>query len=71
MPQRPVILAGSGVRISGEIKTFLDIAHKLGIPVTTGWTHDTIASDDPVFCGRPGTIGTRGGNFAVQNSDVL
>lgn len=69
--QRPVILAGSGVRISGTIDAFLDVAHKLGIPVTTGWTHDTIASDDPVFCGRPGTIGTRGGNFAVQNSDVL
>jgi acetolactate synthase-1/2/3 large subunit len=69
--QRPVILAGSGVRISGEVETFLDLAHKLGIPVTTGWTHDTLASDDPVFCGRPGTIGTRGGNFAVQNSDVL
>jgi acetolactate synthase-1/2/3 large subunit len=69
--QRPVILAGSGVRISGQVEAFLDLAHKLGIPVTTSWTHDTIASDDPVFCGRPGTIGTRGGNFAVQNSDVL
>src|SRR5258706_11530785 len=69
--QRPVILAGSGVRISDEIESFLDLAHKLGIPVTTGWTHDIIASDDPLFCGRPGTIGTRGGNFAVQNSDVL
>jgi acetolactate synthase-1/2/3 large subunit len=69
--KRPVILAGSGVRISGQVEQFLDVAHKLGIPVTTGWTHDTIASDDPVFCGRPGTIGTRGGNFAVQNSDVL
>lgn len=69
--ERPVILAGSGVRISGQVEQFLDVAHKLGIPVTTGWTHDTIASDDPVFCGRPGTIGTRGGNFAVQNSDVL
>jgi acetolactate synthase-1/2/3 large subunit len=69
--KRPVILAGSGVRISGQVEQFLDVVHKLGIPVTTGWTHDTIASDDPVFCGRPGTIGTRGGNFAVQNSDVL
>jgi len=69
--QRPVILAGSGVRISGEVEAFLNVVHKVGIPVTTGWTHDTIASDDPVFCGRPGTIGTRGGNFAVQNSDLL
>lgn len=69
--ERPVILAGSGIRIAGALDQFQSVIHKLGIPVTTGWTHDTIASDDPVFCGRPGTIGTRGGNFTVQNSDVL
>jgi acetolactate synthase-1/2/3 large subunit len=69
--QRPVILAGTGVRLAGAVVIFNEVVHKLGIPVTTGWTHDLIASDDPVFCGRPGTIGTRPGNFAVQNSDVL
>ena len=69
--ERPVILAGSGVRIAGIVDEFLEVVHQLGVPVTTGWTHDIIASDDPVFCGRPGTIGTRGGNFTVQNSDVL
>ena len=68
---RPVILAGTGVRLGNAIEVFQKVIHKLGIPVTTGWTHDLIASDDPVFCGRPGTIGTRPGNFAVQNSDVL
>ncbi len=69
--QRPVILAGSGIRIANVVDQFQRVIHKLGIPVTTGWTHDIIASDDPVFCGRPGTIGTRGGNFVVQNSDLL
>ncbi|HBY09365.1 MAG TPA: acetolactate synthase [Chloroflexi bacterium] len=69
--QRPVILAGTGVRLAGAVDLFNEVVRKLGIPVTTGWTHDLIASDDPVFCGRPGTIGTRPGNFAVQNSDVL
>jgi len=69
--RRPVILAGTGVRLAGAVDLFNDVVHKLGIPVTTAWTHDLIASDDPVFCGRPGTIGTRPGNFAVQNSDVL
>ncbi|MGB8212226.1 MAG: thiamine pyrophosphate-binding protein [Anaerolineales bacterium] len=68
---RPVILAGTGVRLAGAVELFNEVVHKLGIPVTTAWTHDLIASDDPVFCGRPGTIGTRPGNFAVQNSDVL
>ena len=42
-----------------------------GIPVTTAWTHDMIATDDPLFCGRPGTIGERAGNFTVQNADAL
>jgi acetolactate synthase-1/2/3 large subunit len=69
--QRPVILAGTGVRLSGAVEIFNEVIHKLGIPVTTGWTHDLIDSDDPFFCGRPGTIGTRPGNFTVQNSDVL
>ena len=69
--KRPVILAGTGVRLSGAKDVFDRVIHKLGIPVTTAWTHDLIASDDPLFCGRPGTIGTRAGNFTVQNSDVL
>ncbi len=68
---RPVILAGTGVRLSGAIDIFDRVIHKLGIPVTTAWTHDLIASDDPLFCGRPGTIGTRPGNFTVQNADTL
>jgi acetolactate synthase I/II/III large subunit len=69
--QRPVILAGTGVRLAGAVEVFNRVVHKLAIPVTTGWTHDLIDSNDPVFVGRPGTIGTRPGNFAVQNSDVL
>ena len=68
---RPVILAGTGVRLAGAVDVFNTLIHKLGIPVTTGWTHDLIDSEDPFFCGRPGSIGTRPGNFAVQNSDVL
>ena len=69
--QRPVILAGTGVRLAGAVGEFTEVIHKLGIPVTTGWTHDIIDSQDAVFSGRPGTIGTRPGNFAVQNSDTL
>ena len=47
------------------------MARRLAIPVTTAWTHDLIATDDPLFCGRPGTIGERAGNFTVQNADAL
>lgn len=69
--RRPVIMAGTGVRAAEAVDVFNRVIPKLGVPVTTAWTHDIIDSDHPLFCGRPGTIGTRAGNFAVQNSDVL
>src|SRR5208282_648347 len=69
--QRPVILAGTGVRVAGAVDVFRRVVGKLGISVTTAWTHDLLPSDDPHFCGRPGSIGERAGNFTVQNSDVL
>jgi acetolactate synthase I/II/III large subunit len=69
--KRPVILAGSGIRAAQAVTEFDELFHRLGVPVTTAWTHDLIASDDPRFCGRPGTIGDRAGNFTVQNADVL
>lgn len=69
--QRPVILAGSGIRCGNASAPFDQFVRTLNIPVTTAWTHDLIASDDPLYCGRPGTIGNRAGNFAVQNADLL
>ena len=69
--ERPVMFAGTGVRLAGAIDVFDKVIRKLRIPVVTAWTHDLIASDDELFCGRPGTIGERAGNFTVQNSDVL
>lgn len=69
--RRPVMLAGTGVRLAGALEIFRQVARKMGIPVVTAWTHDLMASDDPLFCGRAGTIGTRGGNFTVQNADLL
>ena len=69
--ERPVMFVGTGVRLSGALEQFDAVIRKLRIPVVTAWTHDLIAGDDELFCGRPGTIGERAGNFTVQNSDVL
>jgi acetolactate synthase I/II/III large subunit len=69
--ERPVVMAGTGVRAAGALAEFQELVSLLEIPVTTAWTHDLIAADDPLFCGRPGTIGERPGNFTVQNSDAL
>jgi acetolactate synthase-1/2/3 large subunit len=69
---RPIVFAGGGVRISGRHDAFLDLVNRLGIPVVTGWNaHDVITNDHPLYVGRPGTVGDRAGNFAVQNADLL
>jgi acetolactate synthase-1/2/3 large subunit len=70
--KRPVVFAGNGVRLSGRHDAFLQLVDKLGIPVVTGWNaHDALFNAHPGFVGRPGSLGDRGGNFVVQNSDCL
>ncbi|MNM45754.1 Acetolactate synthase isozyme 1 large subunit [compost metagenome] len=68
---RPLILGGTGVRLSRTEKRLLALVERYGIPLATAWTHDLIASDHPLFAGRPGTIGTRAGNFCVQTADFV
>jgi len=70
--ERPLVFAGSGVRISGAYDKFLAVIDKMGVPVVTGWNaHDIIPNDHPLYAGRPGTVGDRPGNFAVQNADFM
>jgi acetolactate synthase I/II/III large subunit len=70
--ERPVIYAGTGVRLSGQYDTFLQIAEKLGVPIVGAWnSNDLLPDDHPAYAGRPGSIGDRAGNFTVQNSDFL
>ncbi len=70
--QRPVILAGNGIRLAGAADEFIALAERLHIPVLTAVTaHDLIPSDHPLFFGRPALFGERVGNFIVQNCDLL
>lgn len=69
--ERPLMLWGTGVRLSGARDDLLLAAELLGCPIATGWTHDTLPSLHPLHAGRPGTIGTRAGNFSLQKSDLV
>lgn len=69
--ERPILLGGTGVRLAEADDLFLEFAEKVQIPVATAWTHDLIPSGHPLFVGRQGTIGTRSGNFCVQNADFV
>ena len=70
--KRPLVFAGTGIRLGDSEEEFLDLVEKLGIPVVTAWNaHDTLPDTSPYFVGRPGTVGTRGGNFATENADLI
>ncbi|MDB9822145.1 thiamine pyrophosphate-binding protein [Deltaproteobacteria bacterium] len=70
--KRPVILVGNGVRLSGGMNEFMEVAKLLQVPVLTTWKSiDFIPEDDPLFIGRPGSVGQRGANFSQQNSDFI
>jgi len=70
--RRPVLLAGSGIRLAGAEKALHDFVSRWSIPVVTGFNaHDLMWDDHPLYIGRQGTIGDRAGNFAVQNADFL
>lgn len=70
--ERPLLLAGHGVRLAGAAKPFLALAERLHIPVATTWNAlDLLPWEHPLCAGRPGVVALRGGNFAVQNCDLL
>ncbi|MBE7087067.1 MAG: thiamine pyrophosphate-binding protein [Clostridiales bacterium] len=70
--KKPVILVGEATRMVGMQKELLELIDKLKVPVVTAWNaHDLVPDKNPYYCGRPGTVGTRGGNINLQNSDFL
>lgn len=70
--KRPLLVAGNGIhcaKAQKALRTFLD---KTQIPVATTFNgFDLVASEDPLFAGRIGTVGQRAGNFVLQNADVI
>lgn len=70
--ERPVLLAGGGVRLSGSFDLFRRVIELLNVPVQTAiGALDLIESDHPLFAGRPSVTGDRASNFIIQNADLL
>jgi len=70
--ERPLIIAGNGIKLGNcneKFNTFLD---KYNIPVVvTFHGTDLIVSDNKLYCGKIGLVGDRAGNFTLQNCDLL
>lgn len=70
--KRPVIMAGDALHIAGVEEKFLRLVEKWKVPVVTPWnSHDLIPDENPYYCGRPGNMGTRGGNIVMQSCDFM
>lgn len=70
--KRPVLVFGAGLRLAGAVEEAIAFAHATGIPVAPTWAAlDILPHDDPLFIGSFGTHGTRYGNLAVQNADLI
>lgn len=70
--ERPVLLAGNGIRLSNGIENFQKLLNILNIPVLTTWNGiDLIWEEHPLYYGRPGGLGHRYANFIQQNSDFF
>ena len=70
--KRPVVIAGSGIRIAGAESEFRQFFEQAGIPVLTSWLGmDLIEDAHPLYAGRPGSIAPRWANFSLQNADLI
>jgi acetolactate synthase-1/2/3 large subunit len=70
--ERPVLYVGSGIRNGSTYQEFLDFLSIWPLATVTGWnSNDLLWDDHPCYCGRPGSVGNRAGNFAVQYSGAV
>lgn len=70
--KRPVIISGHGVRLADACKVLQNFVEEYKIPVVTPIMGiDTIETNHFCNIGRVGTKGTRAGNFAMQNADLI
>lgn len=70
--KRPVIIGGHGIRLAGACEQLRKLAEELKIPVVTPFMAiDVLEGNHVCNTGRVGTKGTRAGNFAMQNADLI
>lgn len=70
--QKPLILAGYGIRSSNAVSIMEKICTQCDIPVVTSRGGvDVIETDSPYYVGRPGSYGDRASHFAIQEADLL
>lgn len=70
--KRPVALFGYGVRLAGAVGLLEQFLERHRVPALLSFSGlDLLPDDHPLLVGKPGIIGQRRANFALQNADCL
>lgn len=70
--ERPLILAGGGIRSGRAGQAFRDFVDRLGIPVVHSlMAVDVLPYSHPLRCGLIGSYGNRWANLALAQSDLV
>ena len=70
--KRPIVIAGNGINLASARKEFIRFVEKYNLPCAfTFLATDLLEAEHPLNIGRLGIKGTRAGNFAVANSDLV
>ena len=70
--ERPIVIAGNGIKLGGCNDKFLKFLNDNKIPVVVSFHGtDLIETSNELFIGKIGLVGDRSGNFAMQNSDLI
>jgi acetolactate synthase-1/2/3 large subunit len=70
--ERPVIVGGNGIRLSGAKEIFRYFVNYARVPVLLTWSGiDLLDDKNEYYFGRFGLYGQRAANFIVQNADTI
>ncbi|MCX4338488.1 MAG: thiamine pyrophosphate-binding protein [Lachnospiraceae bacterium] len=70
--EKPLFLAGNGIKLAGGTETLYRLLAISGLPVQTTWkTIDMFGEDEAAYVGHPGIMGDRGANLILQEADLI
>lgn len=70
--RKPIIIAGHGIKLSKSTKLLEKFVKKSNIPYLYTWSSaDQFNFNSKLNAGSFGVAATRGGNFSIQNSDLV
>lgn len=70
--QKPLLLAGNGIKLADATKVLYRLLEMIQIPVETTWkTIDMFGETEDIYVGHPGIMGDRGANLILQEADLI